>query len=165
MRSEFKNRKTFEDRARDSAAIRDQHTNKVPVIVERSSSEKSLPILDKVNFWIKHRNKLNFRQNSWCLTTWLSQSWSEYCGGGSTLLLDKRSFCYQIEDFLLEHKLSPSFGKANTTKTDSSMSSTLLKSTLAKGTFKGIFVLSNLFIDDLNRWSGSPFSNQKYQKR
>ncbi|CBY38779.1 unnamed protein product [Oikopleura dioica] len=35
MRSEFKNRKTFEDRARDSAAIRDQHTNKVPVIVER----------------------------------------------------------------------------------------------------------------------------------
>ena len=49
MRSEFKNRKNFEDRARDSAAIRDQHPNKVPVIVERSSSEKSLPILDKVS--------------------------------------------------------------------------------------------------------------------
>jgi len=60
MRSEFKNRKTFEDRARDSAAIRDQHTNKVPVIVERSSSEKSLPILDKVSSKTKHLNKSKF---------------------------------------------------------------------------------------------------------
>lgn len=38
MKSVFKERKPFADRAQDSANIREQHPDKVPIIVERSKS-------------------------------------------------------------------------------------------------------------------------------
>jgi len=52
MKSNFKSSKNFEDRVRDSAAIRQEHPDKVPVIVERASTEKNLPLLDKAKFLV-----------------------------------------------------------------------------------------------------------------
>lgn len=40
MKSVFKERKPFAERAEDSAKIREQHPDKVPIIVERSKSGK-----------------------------------------------------------------------------------------------------------------------------
>merc|ERR1711908_64671 len=52
MKSAFKNSKSFEDRAQDSAQIKREHPGKTAIIVERASNEKNLPILDKSKFLV-----------------------------------------------------------------------------------------------------------------
>ena len=52
MKSNFKSSKNFEDRVRDSSVIRQEHPDKVPVVVERASNEKNLPLLDKAKFLV-----------------------------------------------------------------------------------------------------------------
>ena len=52
MKSAFKNSKSFEDRAQDSAQIKREHPDKTAIIVERASNEKNLPILDKSKFLV-----------------------------------------------------------------------------------------------------------------
>ncbi|CAB3999316.1 microtubule-associated s 1A 1B light chain 3A-like [Paramuricea clavata] len=48
----FKERKSFAARKRDSEGITKQYPDKIPVIVERYGSEKSLPILDKIKYLV-----------------------------------------------------------------------------------------------------------------
>ncbi|KAL9979565.1 hypothetical protein ACROYT_G017243 [Oculina patagonica] len=48
----FKQRKSFSARKRDSEAIVRQYPDKVPVIVERLRTEKSLPVLDKIKYLV-----------------------------------------------------------------------------------------------------------------
>merc|ERR1712126_532322 len=52
MKSKFKSAKSFEERTKDAAQIKHEHPDKIPVIVERASTEKNLPLLDKAKFLV-----------------------------------------------------------------------------------------------------------------
>ena len=52
FKSEFQSKRTCEERVRDSSTIKKQHPDKIAVIVERSKSERTLPILDKTKFLV-----------------------------------------------------------------------------------------------------------------
>ena len=50
----FKEKNTFETRKRISDAMLDQYPDKIPLIIERYNSEKSLPMLDKIKYLVPY---------------------------------------------------------------------------------------------------------------
>ena len=52
MEKSFKQRKNLDTRKKDVQDITTKHPHKVPIVMERSASEKSLPLLDKIKFLV-----------------------------------------------------------------------------------------------------------------